>query len=48
MVIDAYEESKVVNFDVLGAYLQTDLLKDKFTLLLLEGKFVEIMCNINT
>ena len=35
MVIDEYEDKKVANFDVPGAYLQKDLPKDKFTLLLL-------------
>ena len=48
MTIDAYEYRKVANFDVPGEYLQTDLPKDKFTLLLTEVKFVDIMCDINT
>ena len=48
MVIDAYEDRNVSTFGVPGAYLQTDLPKDKFTLLLLEGKFVYIMRDINT
>ena len=47
MVIDAYEGIKVATSDVSEAYLQTDLSKDKLTLLLLEGKFVDIMCEIN-
>ena len=47
MVIDAYEYRKVATFDVPGAYLHTDLYKDKFTILLLEGKFVDIICDIN-
>ena len=47
MVIDAYEYKKVANFDIPGEYLQTDLSKEKFTLLLLEGKFVDIMRGIN-
>ena len=34
-------------FDVPGAYLQTDLPKDKFVLLILEDQFVDIMCSIN-
>ena len=37
----------MATFDVPGAYLQTDLPKDKFTLLLLEVNFVDIMCDIN-
>ena len=48
MMIDAYADIKVEIFDPPGAYLQTDLPKVKFTLLLLEGKIVDIMCDINT
>ena len=48
MVIDSYEDRKVVTLDVPGVYLQTDLTKDKFTLLLMEGNFLDIMCDINT
>ena len=47
MVIDAYVGRKVATFYVPGAYLQTDLPKDKLVLLLSEGKFVDIMCEIN-
>ena len=47
MVIDSHEGRKVATFDVPGAYLHTYLPKDKFTLLLLEGNFVDIMCDIN-
>ena len=47
MVIDVYEDRKVATFDIPGAYLQIDLPKEKFTLLLLEGKFVDIMGDIN-
>ena len=47
MVIDAYEDRKVVTFDLHGAYPQTDLHKYKFTLLLLEVKFEDILCDIN-
>ena len=47
IVIDAHEDSKVATFDVPGAYLQTDLPKDEFALLLMESKFVDIMCDIN-
>ena len=38
MLIDAYEESKVSTLDVPGANVLIDLTKEKFTLLLLEGK----------
>ena len=34
-------------FDVPGAYLQKDLPKDNFALLLLEENFVGVMCDIN-
>ena len=37
----------MATYNVPGAYLQADPHKDKFTLLLLEGKFVYIMCDIN-
>ena len=47
ILVYAYEGRKVANFDVPGAYLHTDLPKDRFTLLLLRGKFVDIMCEIN-
>ena len=46
-VIDAYEDRKVNNFDVPGAYLQTNLPKEIFMILLLEGKFVDIIFDIN-
>ena len=45
--IGAHERRKVTVFDVPGAYLHTDLPKDKFVLLMLEDKFVDIMCSIN-
>ena len=47
LMIDAYEDRKVAVFDVPGAYLQTSLPDDKFALLVLEGQFVDIMCEIN-
>ena len=34
-------------FDVPGSDLQIELTKDKFTLLLLEGKLVDMVCEIN-
>ena len=48
MVIDAYEDRKVAAFNVHKLYPQIDLPKDKFTLLFMEGEFVDIMCDINT
>ena len=47
MMIDAYEYRKVENFGIPAAYLQTDLPTEKFTLLLMEGNFMDIMCDIN-
>ena len=47
MVIDEYEYRKVATFDIPGTYLHIYLTKDKFTLLLLEGNFVDIVCDIN-
>ena len=47
MVIDAYEYKKVVIFNVPVVYLLTNLPKDKFMLLILEGDFVDIMFDIN-
>ena len=47
MVIDAYEDRKLENFDILGVYLQSDLPKYNFAILLLEEKFVDITCDIN-
>jgi len=43
----AHEKRKVVSFDVPGAFLQADIPKDKFRLLKLEGKYVDIMCEVN-
>ena len=47
MVVGSYEYRKVENFDLPRAYLQTDLPKDKFMILLLEGNFGGIMFDIN-
>ena len=47
MVIDVYEDMKVVTFDIHVAYLYIYLPKYKFTLLLLEGGFLDNMCDIN-
>ena len=37
----------MATFDVYGTYLQTELPKEKSTLLLLEVKILDIMCDIN-
>ena len=34
-------------FDVPGAYLNVDTPEDKFILTNIEGKFVDIMCQVN-
>ena len=47
IINDAHEERDVVNFYVPGAYLNTDMLEDKFILLKIEGEFVDIMCEVN-
>ena len=44
-IIDAYEKRDVTVFDIPGAYLHADY--DKFVLLKLEGRFVDIMCQVN-
>ena len=46
-MIDVYEDRKVATLDLPGAFLQTEHPKDKFTLLLQEGKFVGIVFDIN-
>ena len=46
-MIDSYKYRRVATFNVTGEYLQTDLPKENFTLLLLEGKILDIMCDIN-
>ena len=48
VLIDAYEYIKVETLNVPGDYLQKDLPKDKFAILLLEGIFLYIMYDINT
>ena len=37
----------MVIFYVLGAYLKSDMEEDKFILLKIGGKFVDIMCEVN-
>jgi hypothetical protein len=47
LVIDAHEKRAVAIFDVPGAYLNADMPDNKFVILKLEGKFVDIMCDVN-
>lgn len=46
-IIAAHERRKVGSFDVPGAYLQADVPSDKFRILKLDGKYVDIMCEVN-
>jgi hypothetical protein len=47
LVIDAHEKRAVAIFDVPGAYLNADMPEDKFVILKLEGRFVDIMREVN-
>ena len=46
-VIAAFERRYVITFDVPGACLHADIPEDKFRILKLEGKYVDIMCTVN-
>ena len=46
-VIAAHEKRHVITFDVPGAYLHANIPDGKFRILMLEGKYVEIMCSVN-
>ena len=48
LIIDANEGGGVEIFDVPGVYLNADTPEDKFILLNIEGKFVDIMSEVNT
>ena len=47
LLIDANEGRAVQNFDVMGAYLQASLPDDKALNTKFEGKFLDIMCEVN-
>ena len=47
LVIDALEGGDVAIADVSGAYLHTEILKDKRVILHLRGQFVDIICEVN-
>ena len=47
LIIDSFEERATEIFDVPGAYLNSDMLEDKFVLLKLEDEFVDIMREVN-
>ena len=46
-LIAANERRHVMSFDVPGAYLHADIPEDKFRVLKLEGRYVDIMCDVN-
>ena len=46
-LISAHERRHIITFDVPGAYLHAGIPSDKFRILKLEGKYVDIMCEIN-
>ena len=48
LFIDAMEQHDVAGFDVLGAYLQTEIPSDKRILLRIRKDFFNIMCEFNT
>jgi hypothetical protein len=47
LVIDAHEKRAVQTFDIPGAYLQSPLPEGKTIFMKFEGKFADIMCDIN-
>ena len=47
LAIDMKEGRDVAIFDVPGAYLHAEMLRDKRLLMRLRGKFVDIMCKVN-
>ena len=44
LIIDSHKVRDVAIFDVPGAYLNADMIKEKFIILKIEGEFVDIMC----
>ena len=46
LIIDAFEERAMEIFDVPGAYLNSYMPEDKFVLVKLEDKFVDIICEV--
>ena len=43
LTIDVFEERTMAIFDILGAFLNSDMPEDKFVLLKLEDDFMDIM-----
>ena len=46
LMVDSLEERAMVIFDVPGAYLNSYMPEDKFVLVKLEDKFVDIICEV--
>ena len=47
LIIDALEKRDVAIFDVSGAFLQTEMPKDKNALLVIRDEFVDRLCEVN-
>ena len=47
LLIDANEERYIAIFDILGAYLHTEMLANKKLLMFFRDEFADIMCDIN-
>ena len=47
LIINAFAEHAMIIFDVLGAYLNTEMSENNYVLLKLEYKFVDIICEVN-
>lgn len=47
LIIDAYEGRDIAIYDVPGAFLQSDIPKNKKILMIIRGDFVDIMCEVN-
>ena len=47
LVVNAYEGQYVAIYDVPGEYLNADIPDDKYVRLKLEGRFMDIMCDMN-
>jgi len=47
LIIDVHEGRKVQMFDVPGAYLHAEILKDEKVYMKFEGDFADIMCEVN-
>jgi hypothetical protein len=46
-IIDTFEKRDVAIFDVPGAFLQTEMPKDKNVIMIICDEFVDIMCEVN-